>query len=49
MSLEIRTSATDEYLMLKVSGPYNLTEFKSLILLMREKAEEFVIPVCSLI
>jgi hypothetical protein len=41
MSLEIRTSTTDEYLMLKVSGPYNLTEFKSLILLMRVKAAEF--------
>jgi hypothetical protein len=41
MSLEIRTSTTDEYLMLKVSGPYNLTEFKSVILLLREKAAEF--------
>jgi SpoIIAA-like len=41
MSLEIRTSATDEYLMLKVSGLYNLTEVKSLIFLMREKGAEF--------
>jgi hypothetical protein len=41
MSIQIGTSATDGYLMLSVSGPYHLTEFKSLILLMREKAAEF--------